>query len=161
MSEGVRPVPQSEVTYIKERDDTLSHLIAISMDQRGFPIGLFTTNRWVTAENWFAAENVCAMLDRFEIDHAWPSWPTNRWITAMFRLFRPQIVALLHERDVVISEWREQHPDTDAFEDRGLDIPSQTAISIDKQIAAVQTALDARLTLAPDSLNPKSVLADA
>ncbi len=52
MPEGVHPVEQSEFDYLKERDDRLSHLVAISMDRRGVPIALFTTNRWVTAENW-------------------------------------------------------------------------------------------------------------
>ena len=48
------------------------------MDRRSFPIGLITTNRWVTAENWYAADDVCAMLDHFDIDHAQHFWPTNR-----------------------------------------------------------------------------------
>ncbi len=51
MPEGVHPVAQSEPGYLKERDDRLSHLIAISMGRQGVPIALFTTNRWVTAEN--------------------------------------------------------------------------------------------------------------
>ena len=43
------------------------------------------------------------MVDRFCIDHANPSWPTNRWITAMMRLFKPQITALLTHRDAVVA----------------------------------------------------------
>jgi hypothetical protein len=129
---------------MKERDDTLSHLIAISMNRAGFPVGLFTTNRWVTAENWYAADDVSAMLDRFEIDHAQPSWPVNRWISAMFWLFRPQIIELLHERDAVVADWQKKHPDSDVFEDRDLDLPSRVEISVDQQISDVQTALSAR-----------------
>ena len=142
MPEGAHPVEQSQAAYMKERDDKLSHLVAISMDQRGFPIGLFTTNRWVTAENWYAAGDVCAMVDRFTIGHAQPSWPTNRWITAMLRLFRPQIMALLHKRDAAVRNWLRRHPDRDVFEDRRLDLPSQVAISVDQQVRAVQAALD-------------------
>ncbi len=137
------PVEQSEADYIKQRNDTYSHLVAISMNRQGFPIGMFTTNRWVTAENWYAADDVCAMLDRFEIDHAQPSWPVNRWITAMFRLFRPQIVELLRERDAVVADWQKKHPDSDVFEDRELDLPSKVGISVDEQIRAVQVRLDA------------------
>ncbi len=145
MPEGIHPVEQSEAEYIKKRDDRLSHLVAISMDRLGFPIGLFTTNRWVTAENWYAAEDVCAMVDRFRIDRAQPSWPTNRWVTAMFRLFRPQIVELLNERDAVVADWRKQNPDVDVYEDRRLGLPSRAAISVNDQIHAVQAALDARV----------------
>ena len=34
-------------------DEALSHLIAISMDAYGEPIGLFTVNRWVTGDTWY------------------------------------------------------------------------------------------------------------
>ena len=139
------PVDQSEADYFKQRNDTYSHLVAISMDRKGFPIGLFTTNRWVTAENWYAADDVCAMLDCFEIDHAQPSWPVNQWIGAMFRLFRPQIVALVRERDAVVADWQEKHPDSDVYEDRDLDLPSRIGISVDQQISDVQTAMSVRV----------------
>ena len=143
MPEGVRPADQSEADYLEERDDKLSHLVAISMDRFGLPIGLFTTNRWVTAENWYAAKDVCTMVDRFRIDHAQPTWPVNRWITAMFRLFRPQIEAVLNKRDAVVTHWAKQHPDEDVFEDRRLDLPSRVEISVDEQMRAVQAALAA------------------
>ncbi len=111
------------------------------MDRRGVPIALFTTNRWVTAENWYAAEDVCAMVDRFRIDHAQPSWPTNRWVSAMFRLFRPQIVELVERRDAVVAAWQKEHPDRDVFEDRKLDLPSRVEISVTEQLHAIKTAL--------------------
>ena len=141
--EGIQPVEQSEAPGMKKRNDKLSHLVSISMDRRGWPIGLFTTNRWVTSENWYRADDVCAMLDHFEIDHTWPSWPTNRWVSAMLRLFRPQIVRLLHERDAVVADWQKKYPEVDVFEDRRLDLPSQLRISLNQQISAVQAALDA------------------
>ena len=141
MPKGIRPVAQSVSESMKERQDCFSHLIAISMDRKGDPIALFTTNRWVTGENWYAAEDVIAMLDRFKIDQARPSWPTNRWIGAMVSLYRPQIVNLLHERDAAVVAWQEQHPEEDVFEDRRLEITSQCGISADHQIAAVETAL--------------------
>jgi hypothetical protein len=137
-------VEQSESDYLKERDDRLSHLVAISMDRHGVPIALFTTNRWVTAENWYAAEDVCAMVDRFRIDHAQPSWAANRWVSAMFRLFRPQIVELVERRDAVVAEWQKKHPDRDVFEDRKLVLPSRVEISLNAQIHAIKTVLEVR-----------------
>jgi hypothetical protein len=142
LPKGMSPVKQSKVGYLEERDDTLCHLVAVSMDQKGWPIGLFTTNRWVTTENWYAAEDVCTILDRFKIDQARPSWPTNLWITAMLRLFRPQIVSLIRKRDAVLADWQKRHPKTDVFEDRKLDLPSQTGISLVDQIEKVAAALD-------------------
>ena len=49
------------IDVMKQRDDMLSKLIAISVDRWGSPIGLFTTYRWVTAENWYAAADVISM----------------------------------------------------------------------------------------------------
>lgn len=142
MPDECRPVEQSEAPFMTERDDKLSHLIAISMNRAGYPIVLFATNRWVTADNWYAADDVIAMLDRFEMDHAWPSWPVNIWITAMMRLFRPQIEELVRERDEAVAEWQTRHPDADVFEDRGCDITSVRRISVAAQINRVNKALN-------------------
>lgn len=136
-----RPVEQSAAPFMKERDDTLSHLIAISMNRAGFPIRLFTTNRWITADNWYRADDVVTMLDRFEMDLSWPSWPVNIWITAMLRLFRPQIVELIRQRDAAVAGWQKEHPDRDAFEDRGCGITSIRRISVAAQIDRTGKAL--------------------
>ena len=104
MPAGCWPAAQSDAAFMKQRNDKVSHLIAISMNSAGRPCALFTTNRWVTADNWYAAEDVIMMLDRFEMDLAWPSWPTNIWLTAMLRLFRPQILTLVRERDATVRD---------------------------------------------------------
>ncbi|MFQ5985641.1 MAG: hypothetical protein ACE5LL_09050 [Alphaproteobacteria bacterium] len=122
-------------------ENALSHLVALSMNRQGYPIGLFTTNRWVTGEAWYKAEDVCALVERFEIDHARPSWPVNRWITAMLRLFQPHIHELVHERDAAVEAWRRKHPNQDVFEDRELEITSSRNVSVEKQIARVRKAL--------------------
>jgi len=141
MPKGCRPVEQSDADFMDERDDKLSHLIAISMDSAGYPIGLFTTNRWVTADNWYTSDDVIKMLDCFEMDLSWPSWPTNIWISAMLRLFRPQIEELVRERDTTVSDWRKNHPKEDVFEDRGCDITSERDISVVAQIEQITEAL--------------------
>ncbi len=141
MPEGVAPAPYDGDVEWPSGDDALSHLIGISMDPKGFPTALFSTNRWVTGETWFAARDVRAMLDHFAIDHARPSWPVNRWITAMPRLFRPLIDDLIASRDATVAAQRELHPDRDVFEDRGCEITSHASISVDEQIAAVRAAL--------------------
>jgi hypothetical protein len=81
------------------------------------------------------------MLDRFQIDHAHPSWPVNRWLTAMLKLFRTEIEALLHQRDAVVREWASRHPDEDVFEDRALDMTGLININIDNHMRRIETAL--------------------
>lgn len=84
------------------------------------------------------------MIDRFKIEHAKPSWPVNLWMTAMLKLFRPQIEQLLRKRDTVLAKWKKEHPNEDVFELRELGIPSMMDISIDAQIDALQSALAGR-----------------
>ena len=141
MPSGVEPVPYEGEEEWPTGKDAVSHLIAISMDRFGFPIGLFATNRWVTAGGWYRARDVVRMADRFRMDHAYPSWATNRWMSAMFQLFRPQIAALVVQRDEVLARWGERHPDRDAYEDRELEITGALRISVDDQLRAVRREL--------------------
>jgi hypothetical protein len=113
-------------------DEALAHLIAVSMDVYGEPIGLFAPNRWVAGDTWYPAGDVIAMLERFRIDHAWPSWPLNRWLGAMFVLFRPHIEALLAERDRVVAAWRPSLAGEDVLERRDLEILAQLPVSVEE-----------------------------
>ena len=142
MPPGIRPAPIQGAPVPENSNDALSHLIAISMDGGGEPFRLFTVNRWVTGEVWYEAEDVCRLLDGFRIGHAQPSWPTNRWITAMVVLFKPQIRALVEARDRCIEAWQSTRPDGDTYEDRNLEVTSYIDISVEHQLEAVRAMLD-------------------
>jgi hypothetical protein len=142
MPAGIRPAPIRDAPLPEDPNDALSHLIAISMDGEGEPFRLFTVNRWVTGEVWYEAEDVCRLLDGFEIGHAQPSWPTNRWITAMVTLFKPQIRTLVAARDRCVADWQSDHPDGDTYEDRDLEVTSYVDISVEQQLEAVRAMLD-------------------
>jgi hypothetical protein len=137
-----KPAPLPDYEPPEDEDDALSHLVGISMNEHGVPLRLFTTNRWLTGEVWYPAGHVCAMLKRFEIDHTRPSWPVNRWIGAMLQLFRPQIVALLHERDKIMAGRTARNPDVNHYEDREEEIVSVRDIDIDDHIASIGAALN-------------------
>ncbi|HEX3413074.1 MAG TPA: hypothetical protein VHT00_15250 [Stellaceae bacterium] len=132
--------PQAAPLKRGERDE-VSHLIAITMDTRGEPTRLFTTNRWVTGETWYRAEDVTRMLDRFVIAEREPSAVLNRWIGAMIHIFRPQIAALLQARDETVMAWRRRRR-THVFEDPRLEITSSLDIQLDTQLALVDQARD-------------------
>ena len=142
MPPGVTPAPYKGKAKRPMGNDALAHFVAVSMSGPGFPIGLFTTNRWVTDETFYSAADTIAMLDRFRIDHTYPCLAVNRWITAMIDLFRPQIKELLAVRDKTMDNWGASHAGVDVFEDRELEITSIMDIEVDKQIAAVQATLD-------------------
>jgi hypothetical protein len=138
---GIAPAPLADYVPPEGDNDALSHLIGISMDQHGYPIRLFSTNRWVTGEVWYAADDVIGMLDRFHMDLASPSLPVNIWITALSRLFRPDIEELVRARDQKVAARRQRNPDTNVYEDRDLEITSFADISVEEQIERVTQAL--------------------
>ena len=86
--------------------------------------------------------DIIRMLNRFEMDLITPSWPVNRWLSAMITLFRPQIELLLHKRDAVLQREMTSGRKDDVLEDRKLEITSMTRIDSDRQIAAVKKALE-------------------
>ncbi|GAB4349857.1 MAG: hypothetical protein Kow006_11930 [Gammaproteobacteria bacterium] len=147
MPAGMAPAPYRGPAERPLGEEAICHLIAISMDDYGFPVGLFAVNRWVTGESWYDAEDAIGLLDRFVIDHAFPSWPVNRWIGAMIQIAHPQISALLRQRDQVVLEWSERHPDRDVYEDRELEITGYLPIDVPAQIEAVRGECQRRLAI--------------
>jgi hypothetical protein len=137
----IRPLPAPSASPSKPERDGFAHLVAIAMDAQSRPYRLFATNRWVTGESWYRAKDVIALADRFRIGHARPSWPANRWITAMLLLFRPQVAWLLAERDRVLGAWSKAHRGAEAAEDRRLEILSSLSVSVAEQRRAIDAAL--------------------
>ncbi|UTW10528.1 DUF6969 family protein [Marinobacterium rhizophilum] len=121
-----------------EGDDELAHLICISMDSWGLPAGLFATNRWVTDQTWYSAEDSIRLLDAFAVDHARPNLAVNQWLTQFMRLYRPQIAALLRHRDRVIAAWQQAHPGQDVLEDRTLEITGYLAVDTQGWISELE-----------------------
>lgn len=119
-------------------EDDAVHLIGISMNAEGWPIGVFATNRWVTGGQWRRAPEILRILPRFKIDHAFPSWPVNHWISAMMILFRPHIEALLRHRDAVVAAHGRKHPDRNPLEDRDLEVTGYLPIDVEAWIAEVE-----------------------
>lgn len=141
MSSSMQPVENDTDVEWETGDDAVSHIICISMNGPGFPIGMFATNRWVTGETWYQWTDVVDMIDNWQIDHASPNLAVNLWISGMIKLFRPQAVALLEHRDEVIKDWKQQHPDSVVFEDRQLEVTGEYDISVEEQYANVLEAI--------------------
>ncbi len=131
------PVPRQSAPRKRGGRDEVCHLAAVAVDRRGEPIRLFTTNRWVTGETWYRADDVVRMLDRFGVRGDRPSAPLNRWISALVCLFQPEIAALLRRRDKAILEqrWRRRG---NVLEDPRLEITSSLDIDLDARLAMVE-----------------------
>lgn len=111
-----------------------AHLAGISLDARGQPIRLFTTNRWVTGEAWRQAAGVELALARFAVHTRGRMAPVARWLTAMVRLFLPQLVQLVRRRDAVMARRSARQGWEVLCEDRRLDVVTESRISLSRRI---------------------------
>jgi len=118
------------------------HIGAISIDAQGRAMRIFTTNRWVTDECFYRAEDMIRLLDHFAIELAHPNWAVNLWLNGMVDLYRPQFEALLRARDAQILAWLDGHPDTPVLEDRRLQNIAQLPTDAVAQIGALEELLE-------------------
>jgi hypothetical protein len=152
------PTPPQAAPAKRGARDEVSHLIAIAVDHDGEPVRLFTTNRWVTGETWYRADDVVRMLDRFALDAAEPAGIANAWLVAMVRLYQPEIAMLLRERDRTVMDPRRRRRRIDVFEDPRLEVTSSLAIDLESRLAAADRLSadhrSARHAPAPSRLPP-------
>lgn len=122
----------------QENTARFHHMIALSVNEHGLPVRLFTTNRWVTGERWAAANSVCQEARNFHIDESGPFATLNRWLNAMTKLYRPLILQLLHARDARVQTAVQQGRDRERFlDDRRIHVLSQSPISLMERLDAV------------------------
>jgi uncharacterized protein DUF6969 len=131
------PTPAQAAPSKRGARDEVSHLVAIAINAAGEPVRLFTTNRWVTGETWYRADDVVRMLDCFTLDAAEPAGVLNAWLAAIVRLYQPEIAMLLRRRDESVMDPRRRRRRIDVFEDPKLEITSSLAIDLDQRLAAV------------------------
>lgn len=118
-----------------------THLLALSFDARGLPIGLFTVNHWVTGGAWFDAARTLAMLERFAPAPSGDLAATHRWMAAFLRLYRPAIDALLRARDRRLARRTSL---AGALDDRRLEVLSHLGVDWLADVTALETRMDAR-----------------
>ena len=92
---------------------------------------------------WLHATDPFTLLDQFDIDIAKPSWPVNVWISAMVRLYRPDIETLLTERDALMTNAQEKSADGNAYNNHSIEITSFRDIDLADRIEAVNAAWQA------------------
>jgi hypothetical protein len=131
------PTPPQAAPSKRGARDEVSHLVAIAVDAAGEPVRLFTTNRWVTGETWYHADDVIRMVDRFSLDAAEPANFVNFWLAAIVRLYQPEIAMLLRERDRTVMDPRRRRRRVDVFEDPRIEVTSSLTIDLEARLAAV------------------------
>lgn len=115
------------------------HLVAVGVDAYGRLLRLFTVNQWVVGDAWLDAEATIALLPRFDLHLARPSYLVNRWLTAVLDLYTDDIAELIRERDRVIAAHRPPEGIA-AREDRALEVTSERAVDLQATAADLETS---------------------
>ncbi len=116
-----------------------AHLFALSVDDRGWPMRVFTTNRWVTAEHWENARWILQALRRLDLAQARPRRVAD-WLQHMACLFAPQIREVVRQRDRRIDQRLLRQPASRVLEDRRTHIVSQCRVDLGWQFRLLQDA---------------------
>lgn len=131
---SIKPAPLAD--WDLHIDNPMTHLVAIGMNQLGQPIRLFTVNRWVTSEIWYASEHASRLLKRYKMTLTDdPYWQIlDQWVEGMLQLFAPQIAWLQQERDRTIQLYQEHNPGKNPYLDEDIEELSEIAIDLKQQI---------------------------
>ncbi len=123
----------------RDGDSGHAHLFGLSVDARGLPMRVFSTNGWVTGEQWHDAAWTLRALRRLDLAQARPA-RVAQWLQDMARLFAPQIEAVVRQRDLRIAERARSAPLQRVLEDRRTHIVSQCAVDLERQFDCLQQA---------------------
>lgn len=111
-------------TFATDDDGELVHLLLISMNKKGEPIGLATVNRWVTGDKYVKADKLKKLSENFYINPSlYKDYRVIEFINNVYLAYPEMINSLYEKRDQSISEYARKYY-REPFEDRELEILS-------------------------------------
>lgn len=117
--------------FLPAGEGLFSHWIGLTLDRRGLPLRLFTTNRWVTDEQWRDASRLAGRRPRLR--GAQPR-EVGAWLEDLLCLYADEVRQLQRERDL---RMRLRGSDGD---DRRLRIPSQRRVDLLRRLRTLGAA---------------------
>lgn len=116
----------------------VTHIIALSIANNGIPRAWFATNRFVTNEFLYSADDMIEHLDLYNVDDTKEDDLVNRFVTAMVALYREEITDLLRQRDEAQAKLVEEHGPEKAYEKAsGVEVLASIPIDLDAKISAL------------------------
>ncbi|KAB2846010.1 MAG: hypothetical protein F9K45_02785 [Melioribacteraceae bacterium] len=116
-------------TFAKNEDGELIHLILISMNKIGEPIGLATVNGWVTGDKYENSDTLKKLADSFYINpKLYEDEKTIQFINYIFKAYSNEINELFILRDKWIADYVSKNF-REPFEDREFEILSYKEIT--------------------------------
>lgn len=117
-------------TFATDEKGELIHLVLISMNKEGEPIGLATVNRWVTDDKYVKADALKKFLDGFQMDpDLFVEKRVVEFVYNILNAYKETIYELFDERDKWISDYVNKNFN-EPFEDREYEILSKRKIEI-------------------------------
>lgn len=126
--------------FQRHADGGCSHLAALSLDERGWPLRWFATNRWVTGERWQSAAANRAALAHWQIRSRGRLAPVARWVTAMVHLHRAELERLCSERDAALQRLAGPHQAEHVLEDRQHDVLAEVPVDLASRLGTLAEA---------------------
>jgi hypothetical protein len=117
-------------TFVTDSNGELIHLILISMNDKGEPIGLAAVNRWVTDDKFVKADVLKKFAESFYVDPAlYKDKRVVEFINYIFKSYPDEINNLFDQRDKWIRDYVNKNFN-EPFEDRDYEVLSFTEINI-------------------------------
>lgn len=119
----------------QDKPEKWSHLVALSMNNMGQPLGWFTVNHWVTGESWVDSEILSNYLqtipyDQLEHQKLNTFNIVERWLLALLAVSREQVKVVLHERDKILQQKEQNLAESNIKQDKGVYLLSEMPINL-------------------------------
>ncbi|RMD48594.1 MAG: hypothetical protein D6830_06560 [Ignavibacteria bacterium] len=117
-------------TFVEDEKGELIHLVLISMNKKGEPIGLATVNTWVTGDKYVKPDILKNYLSNFKMNRN--SFKESRiidFVEAIFEAYRQEIFTLFDEREEWIQNYAAKYY-REPFEDRDYEVLSHVKIKV-------------------------------
>jgi hypothetical protein len=110
--------------------DHTAHIVGISLGADGWPQALFTVNLWAIGDTAEPPERLKHFARRFQVYERHGPADAIRFVNLLFRAFLLEIEALQDAKVAALAAYRKQHPGSDPYEDRTLEVLSRVAIDV-------------------------------
>jgi hypothetical protein len=110
--------------------DHTAHIVGISLGADGWPQALFTVNLWAVGDADEPPGRLKHFARNFRLYETHGPADAIRFVNLVFRAFLPEIEALQDAKAAALAAYRKQHPGSDPYEDRTLEVLSRVAIDV-------------------------------
>ena len=104
------------------------HLLAVGFDAKGLPVSMFTVNSWVTGDRMLSAGLTAELLNDLRLSTGYPH--VDAVLESLIALYRPEIQALLAQRDQRFFAW----DGADVLSDESLEVVSEIRVDVDAKL---------------------------